>query len=231
MSARFDWLPHTRWCLTALVMAAALTVPSPAMAQALSATNISRYMGDGRWDWTIYLVGAPEVLRDVRCVEYRLHPTFPNPVQKICSIGDPTRPFALHSNGWGTFEVGLTVTLRSGEVRQFQHMLSFETPTIERPLSLTAANRAKEVRDGWWAWTVFIRGPEEALRHVRCVEYKLHPTFPDRVRTVCDRGRGSEAFPLSSSGWGTFTVQIRVILDNGRVQELAHELEFPRAGR
>jgi transcription initiation factor IIF auxiliary subunit len=94
---------------------------------------------------------------------------------------------------------------------------------------VSAANTAREEpgRPGWWLWTVFIEGPEEALRRIRCVEYTLHETFPDRVRTVCERGRGREAFALSSSGWGTFTVRIRAILDSGRVQELTHPLRFP----
>jgi transcription initiation factor IIF auxiliary subunit len=105
-------------------------------------------------------------------------------------------------------------------------MLAFQTPAVERPLKISAGNSATQVQSGWWNWTVFIEGSEDVLRSVRCVEYTLHPTFPDPVRTVCSRGTGREAFPLSSSGWGTFQIGIRVVLKDGRIQELTHHLRF-----
>ncbi len=73
---------------------------------------------------------------------------------------------------------------------------------------------------------MYVQGPPEALRQVRCVEYTLHPTFPNPVQEVCDPGRGSQAFPLSATGWGTFRIGVRVLLANGRVQQLYHDLRF-----
>ncbi len=77
-----------------------------------------------------------------------------------------------------------------------------------------------------WDWTVYITGSEADLSHVKCVEYTLHPTFPNPVRTVCNRGFGAAAFPLSTNGWGTFTVGIRIFLKNGRTINLSHPLRF-----
>lgn len=216
-----------RFVVAVPAVAAVLVLMAMVHAQAVGVANTSRYVGDGQWDWTIYLTAPRDVLPNVRCVEYRLHPTFPNPVQRVCSLGDPGFPFALQGKGWGTFEVAVAVTFKNGEAQHLRHMLAFEARSVEQELPLSAANTAREQRRGWWQWTIFLQGPEEALGQVRCVEYTLHETFPDRVRAICERGRGREAFPLSSSGWGTFTVQIRVILDSGRVQELTHLLRFP----
>ena len=36
---------------------------------------------------------------------------------------------------------------------------------------------------------VFIQAPPAVLSQIKCVEYTLHPTFPNPVRQVCDRGQ------------------------------------------
>lgn len=98
--------------------------------------------------------------------------------------------------------------------------------TSQWPLPITADNVATRVGENKWSWTVFIQGPEDALDQIRCVEYTLHPTFPNPVRTVCQKGTGSRAFALSTTGWGTFEIGIRVITFDGRVQKLSHRLRF-----
>jgi hypothetical protein len=94
------------------------------------------------------------------------------------------------------------------------------------PLPLTADNVAAKVREGAWNWTIFIQGTDDALDQIRCVEYTLHPSFPDPVVTVCQKGAASRAFALSGSGWGTFEVGIRVIAHDGREQKLKYHLRF-----
>jgi transcription initiation factor IIF auxiliary subunit len=59
------------------------------------------------------------------------------------------------------------------------------------------------------------------------VEYKLHPTFTNPVRIINRRGSGPHAFPLTTSGWGTFTITIRVYYKDGTHQRLTHSLRFP----
>ena len=99
-------------------------------------------------------------------------------------------------------------------------------PQRSWPLPLTADNVATKVREGAWNWTIFLQGPEDALNQIRCVEYTLHPSFPEPVVTVCQKGSASRAFALSGSGWGTFEVGIRVIAHDGREQKLTHHLKF-----
>ena len=204
-----------------------LSLALPSAAQEISADNTSRYVGKERWKWTVFIRTSQQVLKDIKCVEYTLHPTFPDPIQTVCSLGNPRHPFGYMGNGWGTFEIPIKVTFKNGKVRSLKHMLTFTTaPSVGVSFPIKVDNDAKEIRKGWWKWTVFIQGPENVLDQVRCVEYTLHRTFPNPVREVCDRGTGPRAFALTTSGWGTFEIRIRVFLKDGRVQELTHVLRF-----
>lgn len=79
-----------------------------------------------------------------------------------------------------------------------------------------------------WRWTVFIKGDEDRLEGVKCVEYTLHRTFADPVREVCSRGIGGQAFPLTAIGYGTFTVNTVIIFKDGRREKRSHSLKFVR---
>jgi transcription initiation factor IIF auxiliary subunit len=199
---------------------------SAASAQEISAANTSRYVGDRRWEWTVFVQASPETLNGIRCVEYTLHPTFPDPVRRQCALGDLRFPFALTTNGWGTFEIAIKVLFKDGRERALKHMLVFAAPPVERPLPIQTANVATEARKGLWEWTVFVQAPDSVLEQIRCVEYTLHPTFPDRVREVCDRGPSRQPFALTARGWGIFEIQVRVFLKDGHVQTLTHSLKF-----
>ena len=101
--------------------------------------------------------------------------------------------------------------------------------SLARSQSIRAENSSKFLgtKNGneWWAWKVFITADEKVLNQIQCVEYTLHPTFTNPVRTVCKKGK-DKAFALSSEGWGTFSIKIRVRFKNGDYQDLNHELEF-----
>ena len=79
-----------------------------------------------------------------------------------------------------------------------------------RAVQLSVDNVAKqsEIKSDYWDWTIFIKVPEEVLEKIEYVEYKLHSTFRNPVRIIHQRGSGPYAFPLSTSGWGTFTVNV-----------------------
>jgi len=58
----------------------------------------------------------------VQSVEYTIHPTFSPNVFKVSS------PFTLERRGWGTFDVGVKVTLKphlKGPIINFEHHLNF----------------------------------------------------------------------------------------------------------
>ncbi len=99
-------------------------------------------------------------------------------------------------------------------------------PDVDNLLPVKPDNIATEVRDGWWNWTIFIKGPPEALSRIDCVEYKLHLSFNNPLRLVCRRGDGLWAFPLSMGGWGSFIIRVRLFLADGPVQEMTHRLRL-----
>lgn len=74
----------------------------------------------------------------------------------------------------------------------------------------------------WWKWGVWLEGPDEALDHVKYVEWTLHPTFSNPVRKVSDRAR---KFRLDTAGWGVFPIRARVHTSDGEFT-LTHNLEL-----
>jgi len=95
---------------------------------------------------------------------------------------------------------------------------------------ITADNVASmsETRKDYWDWTIFIEAPDYVLDEVDSVEYTLHPTFTKPVITVGNRGKGPYAFALSTSGWGTFQIKIRVFMRDRSILKLTHYLRFSK---
>jgi transcription initiation factor IIF auxiliary subunit len=77
--------------------------------------------------------------------------------------------------------------------------------------------------DDWWAWSVWIEGDDDALDQVEFVEWRLHPTFPNPVRRVTDRGT---RFRLETGGWGVFPIVARVHMKDGSDTQLRHQLSL-----
>jgi transcription initiation factor IIF auxiliary subunit len=201
--------------------AAVLAVAALPCLAAPKITNTSTYVGAGRWDWTIFVDADPNTLKQIDCVEYTLHPTFADPVRKVC--GQQETRFALSSNGWGTFTVKVKITYKDGRVDNVQHQLTFKQQSAQTQLNVTAENWSKMIEAGWWEWGIYIKGTSADLKRIKCVEYTLHPSFPNPVRLVCSPDDG---FLLTTRGWGTFTVPIKLMLKDGTVRELSHQLEF-----
>lgn len=106
-----------------------LFIAGGAQAQDLSTANVSEYIGDSKWTWTIYITGPYTLLAQVNYVEYQLHPTFSNPTQRVYKTADSRYPFGLTASGWGVFEVGVKVVFKSGEAQFMKHMLQFVQPS------------------------------------------------------------------------------------------------------
>jgi hypothetical protein len=90
---------------------------------------------------------------------------------------------------------------------------------------ISAHNTSSRLSERWWGWTVFIDAPPQVLEQVGCVVYQLHPTFRPSMVRVCNRGDG-RPFALKAQGWGTFDIQIRVLMKDGRQYDLSHELRL-----
>jgi transcription initiation factor IIF auxiliary subunit len=192
----------------------------------LEVANSSRYVGKGRWNWTVYINAPEEILRRIERVEYHLHPTFPNPIRIVDTLGDPRYPWGYSTNGWGIFQISVKIIYLNGRITELPHMLKFESLEVEEPLPIRVRNVARSLRNNLWGWTVFIRGPEEALEQILLVEYTLHPDILNNVREVPTQGSGVRTFSLSDKSSRPFQIRIRVFLRNGRVQYLNHVLIF-----
>ena len=108
------------------------------------------------------------------------------------------------------------------------------TPTVPEPPRartardvprISAHNTSIRLSQDRWQWTVSIDAPPEMLEQVSCVVYQLHPTFRPAVVQVCERGEGG-AFGLTAEGWGTFEIQIHVLMQDRRRYDLSHALRF-----
>jgi hypothetical protein len=77
-----------------------------------------------------------------------------------------------------------------------------------------------------WDWTIYVTADDRVLEDVKCVIYTLHPTFPNRVWRVCERGVADNAFPLTLRGWGTFIVDVLITFKDGSEQRRKHQLVF-----
>jgi hypothetical protein len=119
-----------------------------------------------------------------------------------------------------------SIDQRIQEIGKEQQSTKERSVKINRNAIYTA-NTAKLVRKDLWDWTVFVVGDDSTLKEIKCVEYTLHPTFPDPIRTVCKKGATSgKGFFLSTSGWGTFVIEVKVMFNDGGVRELRHQLRF-----
>ncbi len=69
--------------------------------------------------WSLQL--APNAEKVVSEVTYKLHPTFRDPIVKCTKF-----PFQLSRIGWGTFEIGVSILLNTGQTLETSHKLTFK---------------------------------------------------------------------------------------------------------
>lgn len=194
---------------------------------ALKLIQSDRYYGNkdnqDYWEWTIRIDGSLTDLNDIVKVIYHLHSTFENPDREVTS--SPENGFSFTTRGWGTFRVSATVYFKNGVQEKFSHNLKFSDP-VKKGLTLQNTAVLLENRDGtsYYNWTGFIDGPEMLLNQVTKVIYHLHPTFSKNIVEITE-GK-SFGFPLSAKGWGTFELKATVYFENGKSEELKHQLKF-----
>jgi len=107
--------------LTRLILGAcALLAFAPAAAgQDVKVDHTARYIGSGRYSWTIFIKAAESTLGRIEYVEYTLHPTYRPPKQKVISLGKKKYPFAFSSAGSGEFNIRVEVKYKGGQKSDF----------------------------------------------------------------------------------------------------------------
>jgi|SRR5579859_287549 len=81
----------------------------------------------------------------------------------------------------------------------------------------------KKQDDDWYEWCIFVDSDPETIHRIRSIEYILHPTFPNPVRTVTNK---ETRFALFSSGWGVFRIGINIEWETGSWTTASHHLTF-----
>ena len=106
-------------------------------------------------------------------------------------------------------------------------LLCAQVAQAQRVQELRVDNSFSPTKAGF-DWTVFINEDSAVLNNIACVEYTLHPTFPNRTRKVCDKSR---RFALSTSGWGEFTILLKIEWRNGRITRQTYHLDLHTPAR
>ena len=70
---------------------------------------------------------------------------------------------------------------------------------------------------------LWIDGSDHELSEVEKVEYKLHPTFKNRVRTSHSLSNG---FSVTFWAWGTFDVEVSVFKKDGGKEVFIYPMKF-----
>ncbi len=87
----------------------------------------SRYLGDERWEWSVWIEGD---LDQVESVVWHLHPTFPNPIREMSNRDEQ---FKLTAHGWGEFELRAAIHLRDGSIQSLSHWIDLSDPAHDPP--------------------------------------------------------------------------------------------------
>jgi hypothetical protein len=104
--------------------------------QSIQLDNVATPIGGEQWRWTAFMRGTPDQISRIKCVVYFLHPTFPNPVQRICNTQDPRYPFGFTAYGWGTFRLTARVEFADNRAQEVAYSLDFSKRPIEATISL-----------------------------------------------------------------------------------------------
>jgi transcription initiation factor IIF auxiliary subunit len=79
-----------------------------------------KYQGSDWWKWSVWIEGTEKELDEIVYAEYKLHPTFPQPIRRI---EDRASNFKLNAHGWGMFPIKVKLVKKNGEVVILTHQL------------------------------------------------------------------------------------------------------------
>jgi transcription initiation factor IIF auxiliary subunit len=84
-------------------------------------------------------------------------------------------------------------------------------------------SKSEYVGQGRFNWEIHVEADDRTLDNINYIRYKLHKTFPNRIRDIYDR---DSHFRLETNGWGEFIIRIIVILKDGKKLETEHYLKL-----
>ena len=107
------------------------------MRKKLAVKQKAEYRGHNWWSWSVELDGPDEELDKVAYAQYTLHPTFPDPVQRVANR---RTKFRLKSSGWGEFMLYVEVGYKSGKTERLEHWLELSMPEGDGPTERQTKN-------------------------------------------------------------------------------------------
>ena len=125
--------------------------PPPEQERGLAVENTADFLKGDRWEWTIYIAAPDEVLEQIECVYYILHPSYKEPKREICEKGNVRgEGFFLRDTAWEPFEVGVRVRFRDGQTRFLEHRLRMPHMAEEdyELIALQSTQNDKYIRAG-----------------------------------------------------------------------------------
>jgi hypothetical protein len=78
-------------------------------------------LGNGNWQWTVFLGGTQESLAAVKCVRYSLDADVPEPDRKVCQAGRAGLSFATSGGATRSFSLKATVEWDDGRATELTY--------------------------------------------------------------------------------------------------------------
>ena len=99
-----------------LILAACIvfTLASSVSGQSVKANHTARYIGNGRFTFTLFIQADDNTLKKIESVEYTLHPSYRPPTYTVKKLGNKRYPFAVSNTGSGEFNVRIKVKYKQG---------------------------------------------------------------------------------------------------------------------
>ena len=85
----------------------------------------TKYQGNDWWEWAVWVEAKPADMAKINYVEYKLHPTFPNPLRKQ---NNRDEKFRGGSAGWGEFMISAEIVNQDRSRIKTHHWLTLEYP-------------------------------------------------------------------------------------------------------
>ena len=89
------------------------------------------------------------------------------------------------------------------------------------PYLIGQSSRRSNTKSDYFNWDIWIEDGKKPITEIESVEYLLHPTFPNRLRSSSDV---AAKFKLKSKGWGEFTIRVIIYEKSGKKIILNHWL-------
>jgi transcription initiation factor IIF auxiliary subunit len=173
--------------------------------------------GHNFFDWCVFLDEGEELLNQIAWIEYRLHPTFPDPIRRV---EDRTTCFAMMSSGWGDFTIRICVHFVDGREQSLSFQLSLKEDAWPRR---DLDNEAEITREQLVVYQDLPDGTKRRWRKARTIAKSVEDTEAnvlDAVAVLESKNLVRRAFYRALDGaelWGsTAIVGIRPLSTESR---------------